>query len=65
MPLVRNITTDDLGYAGLTIPAGEAIEVAAGVAKRMTEAMPDKFRMARKTKNRSMADKQSENRAVS
>jgi hypothetical protein len=30
----------------------------------MAEAMPDRFRLARNSSNRSMADKQTENRAV-
>ena len=64
MSLIRNITTDDLGYKGQVFPAGKAIEVSAAQAKAMTEAMPDRFRMARNSNNRSMQDKKSENRVV-
>lgn len=66
MPLVRNITSDDLGFAGLVVPAGEAVEVSKNMAARMVETLPDKFRMARKAKNRSMAgSKRAKNRAAS
>jgi hypothetical protein len=64
MTKIRNITTDDLGYNGLIIPAGKTADVPAAQAKRMVEAMPDRFRLARNSSNRSMADKKSENRAV-
>ena len=64
MTKIRNITTDDLGYNGLIIPAGKTADVPTAQAKRMAEAMPDRFRLARKAPNRSMADKNTENRAV-
>jgi len=64
MAKVRNITTDDLGYKGQTFPAGKAVEVPLAQAKAMALAMPDRFRLARNSSNRSMQDKQSENRLV-
>ena len=64
MSKIRNITTDDLGYKGQVFRAGEAVEVSTAQAKAMAEAMPDRFRLARNSSNRSMADKKSENRAV-
>jgi hypothetical protein len=64
MAKVRNITTDDLGYKGQVFPAGEAMEVPLAQAKAMAEAMPDRFRLARNSSNRSMADKKTENRVV-
>ena len=64
MGKIRNITTDDLGYRGQVFPAGEAVEVPTAQAVAMAEAMPDRFRLARASNNRSMADKKSENRAV-
>jgi len=64
MSKIRNITTDDLGYRGQVFPAGEAVEVSAAQARAMAEAMPDRFRLARNSSNRSMADKQTENRAA-
>ena len=64
MTKIRNITTDDLGYKGQTFKAGKAVEVPTTQAKAMAEAMPDRFQLARNSSNRSMADKQTENRAV-
>ena len=64
MTKVRNITTDDLGYRGQVFPAGEAVEVPTAQAKAMAEAMPDRFRLARTSSNRSMQDKETENRVV-
>ena len=64
MSKIRNITTDDLGYKGQVFQAGEAVEVSAAQAKAMAEAMPDRFRIARNSNNRSMADKKTENRVV-
>ena len=64
MTKIRNITTDDLGYRGQVFPAGEAVEVPLVQAKAMAEAMPDRFRLARNSSNRSMQDKATENRMV-
>ena len=64
MTKVRNITTDDLGYKGQSFPAGKAIDVPAGQAKAMTEAMPDRFRLVKRTRNRKMTEEAAENRTV-
>lgn len=64
MTKIRNITTDDLGYKGQTFPAGKVVDVPTVQAKSMVEAMPDRFRLARNSSNRSMQDKDAENRMV-
>ena len=43
MALVKNLTQDDLGWAGVTVPAGGVAEVAEGEAVRMVGSNPGKF----------------------
>ncbi len=54
MAKIKNITTDDVGYRGIRIPAGASIEVDEKDAVKMTATLPDKFELA---EDRSMAGK--------
>ena len=49
MPLVKNITTDDLHFQGLEIPAGQTVEVSPDTAGRMTLGHPQKFKTINST----------------
>ena len=64
MAKVKNLTTDDLGYKGQLFPAGKTVEVPEGQAKAMAEAMPDRFRAVRRSRNRKVTEEATENRAV-
>ncbi len=46
MARVKNLTEDDLGWAGVTVPAGGVVEVAEGEAARMVGSNPGKFGLA-------------------
>lgn len=52
MKSIQNITTDDLGFEGFTIPGGASIEVEDTLAEQMTARLPDKFALV---SDRSMA----------
>lgn len=64
MTKIRNITTDNLGYKGQAFKAGKAVEVPTAQAKAMAEAMPDRFRLVKRAKNRKVTEEATENRAV-
>jgi len=65
MAKIKNLTTDDLGYRGEIFPAGETVEVSDTQAKAMSDSMPDRFRLVKRTRNRKVSDEATENRAVS
>ena len=46
MARVKNLTDDELGWAGVTVPAGGVVEVAEGEAARMIGSNPGKFGLA-------------------
>ena len=46
MARVKNVTEDDLGWAGVIVPAGGVVEVSEGEAARMVESNPGKFGLA-------------------
>ena len=48
MARVKNLTQDDLGWAGVIVPAGGVVEVAEGEAARMVGSNPGKFGLAGK-----------------
>ena len=52
MKSILNITTDDLGFDGLTSPGGASIEMEDALAEAMVARLPDKFALA---SDRSMA----------
>ena len=52
MKSIQNITTDDLGFDGLTIPGGSSIEIEDALAEDVVARLPDKFALA---SNRSMS----------
>ena len=46
MALVKNLTDDELGWAGVIVPAGGVVEVSEGEAARMAGSNPGKFGLA-------------------
>ena len=46
MARVKNLTRDELGWAGVIVPAGGVVEVAEGEAARMVGSNPGKFGLA-------------------
>ena len=46
MARVKNLTNDELGWAGVIVPAGGGVEVSDGEAGRMVGSNPGKFGLA-------------------
>ncbi len=61
---IKNLTTDDLGYQGVVFLAGKTVEIDKAVAEKMADAMPDRFRLVKKSTNRKVSEEGTENRTV-